>query len=116
MMFDVPSLSRDSVLIIRNIHNVFLTHPNYIGYEFDFYEDSGCVVFNIKKEGRIANMYRFYAKPLSGEIGSIAIYGRALEGHFKTISHSKIIFGLVVEDIELVTTNTIEPFVDITLI
>ena len=45
-------------------------------------------------------MFMFCPKS-NGDIGSIAIYGNDLRGHFNTISASKNIFGFRVADISI---------------
>lgn len=113
-MFTQQSLNQSAKELVKNIFNNLATHPNYIDYHCTYKEEPTCAIINITKNGRNVNMYRFYPD-FSGNLGSIAIYGIALEAHFKTINNSRNIFGFRVSDIELVTNNTIEPFVDITL-
>ncbi len=114
-MFGREILNPEGVKLARNIFNNFRTHPNYISYDFDFYEELGCAVINITKNGNLVNMYRFYPRPISADIGSIAIYGIALKSHYDTINSTKNIFGFRVSDIEIVSENTTSPFVDIML-
>ena len=114
-MFGRQELDQRSIRLVDNIYNNFRTHPNYISYQFKRYSELGCEVLEVLKDGRHVNMYRFYPKAYNGELGSIAIYGIQLEQHFRTIDSTKNIFGFKVDDVELVSNNTAESFVDITL-
>lgn len=114
-MFQSQSLNQSARQLVNNIYNNFNTHPNFIDYHCSFSEELNCSVINITKGGRNVNMYRFYPDH-TGNLGSIAIYGIALDGHFKTINGTKKIFGLDITDIEFVKNNTVESFVDVTLL
>lgn len=50
------------------------------------------------KENRLINEYHFYPDT-AGNIDSIAIYGTHLQEHLSTISRSRLVFGLPVDDI-----------------
>lgn len=73
---------------------------------------SGSTSINTYKGNILINKYYFYPNRW-GSIESIAIYGQQLEGHYKTISNSNMIFGFRVKSIDLITNDTVSPYVDI---
>lgn len=94
------------------------SHPMYASYEVikdeSTYFNAGAIAIIIGKNNSVYNMFLFFpAWDDSGKIGSVAIYGRSLEGHKQAIERSMQIFGLPVESVEWDTG--MERFLNVTL-
>ncbi len=118
-MFGMSSaqLNEQSLTMVRTVFNNFRNHPSYSGYSISKNEHDieGSASITITLNGENINRFYFYPALGSGKIASIAIYGVELNGHYQSINKSKLIFGLKVDEIEIVTQNTQSPFVDISL-
>ena len=110
-------LNSKSLIMVKTVYNNFRVHPSYSGYTItiDNNDIQGSASITIYRDGLNINKFYFYPNSVNGDIESIAIYGNQLNGHFNSINSSKIAFGLRIIDIELVTQNTMSPFVDVNL-
>ncbi len=106
-----------SLYMIRTVYNNFKIHPTFRDYIFliNEHDINGSVSITATKFGQFVNVFYFYSDSTIGQIGSIAIYGSKLDVHYNSINSSKLAFGLKISEIELVTTNTQSPFVDVFL-
>ena len=103
-MFSIKKINERGAQIISNIYINLKKAPNYQSYYINFSEciDFGGYLIELTKNLQPVNMFLFFPKEdNSGNIGSIAIYGKFLEGHYKSIKNSMKIFGLPVIDIEI---------------
>ncbi len=95
------SLNSNSQQMIQNILNgMHQLFPKYQcrTYVFDFH--AGVHALEVAKNGRVLNLYLFYPDTNgTGRIGSVALYGDALDLHFRTISSSRNLFGMHVTSI-----------------
>ena len=67
-----------------------------------------------KNIGQVINLFLFYPQyGGSGKIGSIALYGANLQGHYNAMRSSMTAFGMPISDIQF--DSGIETFLDITL-
>ncbi len=110
------TLNQQSMRLIDNIYNAM--KRAYPQYKIEKYENGNWQLRTVfidvtHRDGTVVNKYLFCPSP-SGSIASISIYGIQLQGHFNTISKSRNIFGLPVEDIAI-DKEGISDFVDITL-
>ena len=96
------SLNSNSQQMIQNILNGLRTvFPAYPHRTYVYDNRAGVHALEIAKNGRICNLYLFYPETDgSGKIGSVALYGDALDTHFRTISSSRNLFGMNVTSIE----------------
>jgi hypothetical protein len=110
-------LNDRSLIMVRTVYNNFRTHPNYREFTvtIDEHDIEGSASVTITKSGQNVNKFYFYPNSKTGNIESISIYGSQLNSHYNSINGSKLAFGLKVSEIELVTTNTQSPFVDVFL-
>ncbi|MDD4821720.1 MAG: hypothetical protein PHI48_04085 [Bacteroidales bacterium] len=101
--------------MVKTILNNFKNHPTYKDYSVSLNEHDieGSASITITKYGQNVNKFYFYPAS-SGNIASIAIYGAELSGHLNSIRNSMNIFGLKVDEVEMVT-NSASPFVDVYL-
>ena len=115
--FSTNKLNDRSKAMVKNVYNGFKNHPTYRDFNItiDEHDIQGSASVTITKLGQNVNKFYFYPKQGNGNIESIAIYGSQLNGHYNAINSSKLAFSLRVSEIELVTTNTQAPFVDIYL-
>lgn len=111
------SLNRDSLQRIQNIANGFRNFPAYAAYRINSYTYdamAGIHALEITRDGRPVNLFLFYPNTNGdGKIGSIAIYGAGLQGHYNAMRSSMIAFGMPISDISM--ESGMEPFVDIYL-
>lgn len=110
------SLNKDSHNRIENIVTGFKNFPMYAAYSIESYcydVRSGAYAIEVTKNGQPLNLFLFYPGP-DGEIGSIAIYGSALQGHYNAIKSSMTIFGMPVKSVDM-DYSGISDFVDVFL-
>lgn len=110
------TLNQQSMRLIDNIYNAMKrTYPQYTieKYENGSWQLMAVFIDVMHKDGTVLNKYLFCPSP-SGSIASISIYGVQLQGHFNTISRTRNIFGLPVEDI-VIDREGLSDFVDVTL-
>lgn len=111
------SLNQDSMQRIQNIVNGFRTYPAYAAYDirsycYDF--KAGVHALEVTRSGQMVNLFLFYpATNRSGKIGSIAVYGSNLQGHYNAMRSSMMAFGMPITDISIESGN--ETFIDIYL-
>lgn len=85
--------------ILRQLCQGMKTSQIYAGLDISFIPTSeGMVRIHQEEQGMLVNNFDFYPNS-EGWIDSIAIYGRYLDAHYRTISASMEIFGLKVSDI-----------------
>lgn len=109
------SFNSDSKAKIANIVNNARNHPMYQSYQISAYCGdwrTGVQIVDISKNGDTINQFHFFPG-ISGEIESIAIYGRNLSGHLNAIRSSMSIFGLPVASAEM--DSGYSDFVDVYL-
>lgn len=97
------SLNQDSQQRIRNIENGFRNYPAYAAYEISNYVydlNAGVRALEISKNGRFVNLFLFFPDS-DGKIGSIAVYGSNLQGHYNAMRRSMLAFGMRITDISL---------------
>ena len=109
------SLNQKSRQMIDNVYcGIKANYPQYVVEKVGTGNIQVDGVFlNVYSNGTLVNSYLF-SPGISGEIESIAIYGQALQGHYNTISRSRNIFGLPVDDISI-DNGGLSPYVDITI-
>ena len=116
-MFGFGNLNQDSLARIQNIVNGFRNYPAYSAYQIKSYlydMRAGCHAIEISRNGQVINLFLFYPQyGGSGKIGSIALYGANLQGHYNAMRSSMTAFGMPISDIQFV--SGIETFLDITL-
>lgn len=103
-------------MLIDNIISSFKSSPVYSSYVVEkdtmSYSDAGAIAIKVSKNGMPVNMFLFYPNPRNGKLGSCAIYGSSLQGHYNAINNSKMMFGLPVESVSM--DCGAEQFVDVT--
>lgn len=111
----VGGLNQDSLLRIQNIETGFRNYSPFSSYQIRSYlydASAGCRAIEITNNGRLVNLYLFYPDANgSGKIGSIALYGIHLQGHYNTMCSSMKIFRMTITDISF--DSGIETFLDI---
>lgn len=116
-MFGVNHLNRDSLCRIQNIANGFRNYPAYSAYQIESYLYDmrlGVYALEITRNGQKINLFLFYPNVNgSGKIGSIALYGSNLQGHYNAMRSSMMAFGMRISDISF--DSGVESFLDITL-
>ncbi len=116
-MFGFGNLNQDSLARIQNIVNGFRNYPAYSTYQIKSYlydMHAGCHAIEISRNGQVINLFLFYPQyGGSGKIGSIALYGANLQGHYNAMRSSMTAFGMPISDIQF--DSGIETFLDITL-
>lgn len=116
-MFGFGHLNQDSLARIQNIVNGFRNYPAYSAYQIKSYlydMHAGCHAIEISRNGQVINLFLFYPEyGGSGKIGSIALYGANLQGHYNAMRSSMTAFGMPISDIQF--DSGIETFLDITL-
>lgn len=116
-MFGFGNLNQDSLARIQNIVNGFRNYPAYSAYQIKSYlydMRAGCHAIEISRNGQVINLSLFYPQyGGSGKIGSIALYGANLQGHYNAMRSSMTAFGMPISDIQF--DSGIETFLDITL-
>lgn len=108
-------LNSNSKKMVQNIVNGFKNYPPYKEYEINSYCYNwrmGVHALSITQNGIIINLWLFYPG-INGEIGSIAVYGAGLNGHFNAIRNTMTVFRLPVENITM--DCGMEEFLDITI-
>lgn len=114
----IPGLNQHSMQLINNIVNGFKNYPAYSSYTIKSYlydMQSKAQALEISRDNKIINLFLFYpAVNGSGKIGSIAIYGYDIAGHYKAIKSSMKAFGLNVDSVDI-DRGGIEDFVDVYL-
>ena len=107
------SLNQKSRQMIDNVYRGFKTnYPQYVVEKVGTGNIQVDGVFlNVYSNEALVNSYLF-SPGINGEIESIAIYGQALQGHYNTISRSRNVFGLPVDDISIDNAG-LSPYVDI---
>lgn len=110
-------LNQDSLMRIQNIVNGFRNHPTYSTYQIKSYlydMRAGCHALEITRNGQPINLFLFYPDANgSGKIGSIALYGANLQGHYNAMRSSMMAFGMPISEISF--DSGMETFLDITL-
>lgn len=116
-MFGFGHLNQDSLSRIRNIEMGFRNYPAYVAYQIKSYlydMRAGCHALEITRNGQTINLFLFYPDVSgSGKIGSIALYGANLQGHYNAMRSSMMAFGMPISDISF--DSGMETFLDITL-
>lgn len=111
------SLNQDSIQRIKNIENGFRNYPAYASFQirnFVYDMHAGVHALEITRNGQNVNLFLFYPDASgSGKIGSIALYGVNLQGHYNAMRSSMMAFGMPISDISF--DSGIEPFLDIYL-
>ena len=95
------SLNQDSQQRIRNIENGFRNFPAYSAFEIRNYcydLKNGVQALEVSKNGRTVNLFLFFPD-FNGKIGSIALYGSNLQGHYNAMSRSMMAFGMRITSI-----------------
>jgi hypothetical protein len=113
--FSMNKLNERSLNMVKTVYKNFKNHPSYREFSVSMTEHDieGSASITITKYGQNVNKFYFYPAS-SGNIASIAIYGAELGGHLNSIRNSMNIFGLKVDEVEMVT-NSASPFVDVYL-
>lgn len=108
-------LNQDSLQRIKNIENGFRNFPAYSAYQIrSFVYDLRLKVhaLEITRNGDFVNLFLFYPSTNgNGKIGSIAIYGAGLQGHYNAMRSSMMAFGMPITDISIESGK--ETFLDI---
>lgn len=94
-------LNQDSMQRIRNIENGFRNYPAYAAFDIKNYcydLRSGVQALEISKNGNFLNLFLFMPAP-NGKIGSIAVYGSNLNGHYNAMRQSMMAFGMKISSI-----------------
>lgn len=111
------SLNTDSHQRIRNIENGFRNYPAYAEYSIRNYcydMRVGIQALEVSKYGQPVNLFLFYPDPNgSGKIGSIALYGAGLQGHYDAMRRSMMAFGMRISSISF--ESGLSDFLDIYL-
>lgn len=111
------SLSLDSQQRIQNIANGFRAIPAYSSYQLRTYVYDplgGVYAIEISRYGNIVNLFLFFPDNThTGKIGSIALYGANLQGHYNAMKSSMMCFGMPISDISF--ESGMENYLDITL-
>ena len=97
------SLNKDSLQRIANIENGFHNYPAYAAYQIKSYTydwRAGVHALEISRDGRMVNMFLFYPDSY-GKIGSFAIYGANLRGHYNAMCSSMMAFGMHITSISM---------------
>ena len=98
-------LNDDSMQRIRNIENGFRSYPAYASYTIRNYcydVRGGIQALEVSKNGQSVNLYLFYpSENGTGKIGSIALYGSFLQGHYNAMHNSMMAFGMPISDISI---------------
>lgn len=110
-------LNQDSLQRIKNIENGFRNFPAYSTYQIKSYlydMKVGCHALEITRNGQTVNLFLFYPDVnRSGKIGSIALYGANLQGHYNAMRSSMTAFGMPISDISF--DSGVETFLDISI-
>lgn len=110
-------LNQDSLQRIQNIAIGFRNFPAYAAYQirsyvYDF--RAGVHALEVTRNGQMVNLFLFYPDTCgNGKIGSIALYGSNLQGHYNAMSSSMMAFGMPISDISF--DSGVETFLDIYL-
>lgn len=107
-------LNERSQSIITNLHRNFKGHPQFMHLTVTLNSElttTGCMSIEVSNNGRPVNLFMFCPNWI-GDIGSAAIFGSNLNGHYSTISKSHNFFGLPVTDISM-DNSGLSNFVDI---
>lgn len=108
-------LNQDSLQRIQNIANGFRNYPAYAAYDIKSYcynAMAGIHALEITRNNQAVNLFLFYpATNRSGKIGSIAVYGASLQGHYNAMRSSMMAFGMPITDISIESGN--ETFLDV---
>ena len=110
-------LNQDSLQRIQNIAAGFKNFPAYAAYQITSYVydfRAGVHALEITRDGKMINLFLFYPDTSgNGKIGSIALYGANLQGHYNAMSSSMMAFGMPISDISF--DSGMETFLDIHL-
>ena len=110
-------LNQDSKQRIQNIANGFRNFPAYSAYSIESYvydAMAGVHALEITRGGRKVNLFLFYPDYSgNGKIGSIAVYGSNLQGHYNAMKSSMMALGMPISSISI--DSGIETFLDIEL-
>lgn len=86
------SLNQDSLQRIQNIADGFKAYPAYSSYQLNQYVYDpvrGIHAIEISHNGRFINLFLFFPDyNHTGKIGSIALYGSNLQGHYNAMKSS----------------------------
>lgn len=115
--FTNNELNQYSLDMIRTLYHNMASYTGYRIYDISIneYDIQGSASITMSQNGQPINRFYLYPHYQTGRISSIAIYGAYLLDHFNSIRNSGLIFGLKIKEIEMVTTNTQSPFVDVFL-
>ena len=109
------TLNQDSRQRIENIANGFRNYPAYSSYDIQSYVydfRAGVHALEITRNGNPVNLFLFYPDESgNGKIGSIAVYGSQLQGHYNAMKSSMMAFGMRITSISM--ESGLEDFVDI---
>ena len=90
---------------IRNIENGFRSYPAYAAYSISNYcydVRGGIQALEISIDGGTINLFLFYPDTSgNGKIGSIAVYGDYLQGHYNAMRKSMMAFGMPISNISM---------------
>lgn len=96
------SLNDHSKWMINNIVTGMTTHPRFAEWDIRSYtydQNEGVEAIEMIYRGNV-NLYLFFPKyDGSGRIGSIALYGAAIDQHYQTLSNSGKVFGMTILDL-----------------
>lgn len=110
-------LNQDSLQRIQNIVNGFKNYPAFSLYEINSYVydfRAGVHALEVSKNGQTINLWLFYPSVTDpGKIGSIALYGSNLQGHYNAMTSSMSAFGMPISNISI--ESGMETFIDIYL-
>lgn len=111
------SLNQDSMQRINNIVANFRAYPAYSAFQirsFCYNAMQGIHAIEITRNGNNVNLLLFYPEVQhTGKIGSIAMYGANLQGHYNAMKSSMNAFGMPIYDITMEEGRS--PYIDITL-
>ena len=61
---------------------------------------AGVQALEVSKNGQSVNLFLFYPDP-NGKIGSIALYGTNLQGHYNAMRRTMMVFGMPISEINM---------------
>jgi len=104
-------LNSESFQIIKNIENGFKNHPLYSKYDVKVWKydpHADIYALEVSLHGNSVNLFLFYPSvDGSGKIGSIALYGSNLQGHYNAMHSSKMAFGLPISSISFESGHSV---------
>lgn len=98
-------LNADSQQRIKNIEFGFRNYPAYSAYSIRNYcydARAGIQALEVTKNGQSVNLFLFYPDASgNGKIGSIALYGAGLQGHYNAMRRSMMAFSMPISEINM---------------